>query len=70
MIIWLVIDFKNFFDGCIICFIDDLWIFVLVIIYVVDVGSDLFVCVKYYKEKNFWWFSFMLGFVFVVLFVM
>lgn len=58
------------FDGRTTRFTDDLWTFVSVITYVADVGSDLLVCVKYYKEKNFWWFSLTLGFVLVASFAM
>lgn len=64
------IDFKNPFDGRETRFTDDLWTLVSVITFIADVGSDLLVCVKYYREKNFWWFSLTLGFVLAASFAM
>lgn len=63
-------DSKNPFEGRTTHFTDDLWTYVSIITFIADVGTDLLVCVKYYKEKNLWWFSLTLGFALLASFAM
>lgn len=58
-------DSKNPFEGRTTHFTDDLWTYVSIITFIADVGTDLLVCIKYYKENNLWWFSLTLGFLLV-----
>ncbi|KAJ7373784.1 hypothetical protein OS493_009106 [Desmophyllum pertusum] len=58
-------DSKNPFEGRTTRLTDDLWIYVSILTFIADIGSDLLVCIKYYRERNLWWFSVTLGFVIV-----
>ncbi|KAL9980918.1 hypothetical protein ACROYT_G009560 [Oculina patagonica] len=63
-------DSKNPFEGRTTHFTDDLWTCVSIITFIADVGTDLLVCIKYYREKNLWWFSLTLAFLLLASFAM
>lgn len=64
------LDSKNHFQGRTTHYTDDLWTFVSIITFIADIGSDLLVCIKYYKDKNLWWFGLTLGFLLAASFAM
>lgn len=53
---------SNPFEGRTTRIADDLWTYVSFLTFVADVVTDLLVCVKYYKERNIWWFLLTLSF--------
>lgn len=53
---------SNPFEGRTTHIADDLWTYVSFLTFVADVVTDLLVCVKYYKERNIWWFLLTLSF--------
>ena len=59
---------KNPFEGRTTHLADDLWTYVSLLTYIADVVTDLLICVKYYRERNVWWFVLSLGFVSVASF--
>lgn len=63
-------DSKHPFEGRTTHYTDDLWTFVSIITFVADIGSDLLVCVKYYRDKDLWWFGLTLGFLLAASFAM
>ena len=63
-------DSKNPFEGRTTHYTDDFWTYASIITFIADIGTDLLVCIKYYRERNFWWFGLTLGFLLVASFAM
>lgn len=63
-------DANNPFEGRTTHYTDDLWTLVSIITFIADIGSDLLVCIKYYRDKNLWWFGLTLGFLLSASFAM
>ena len=61
---------QNPFEGRKTHFTDDLWTYVSILTFIADLVSDLLVCIKYFREKNLWWFGLTLGFFLMASFTM